>query len=482
MSTKNVVKDLRVARVFGGRLVDDRAFRRGTRKVTLGEYKQTLLVPLVGIDEGFSLFDGGRGGFTLRLTSEMKGKLHIGGKNFFVEEFVKSPSAKKVGSIQASDLSGNKTQADVFEVELKESDWGLIKFGEHLEIIFQFVVPGGAILSASALNGGAGLTAGAIRGIASIGGAAMLFAGLVLVGFIFSTMYLHKDTVDLEAYTEEVDRKLSFRSDEEELKTEEELELKPPEETEIVTAIPDEEPPKAAEGEEGKFGDPEKTNETKLAKIDGPMVDKAPPKVGVAQALGPNFAQSIASNFGAGPLGDVSEQFVGMAGSGDAFVMGMGVGGMGMAGSGTGGGGGPGGGVIGGIGKGPGHGDGRGGGEAPKVGKAKASVKPTVKLEAPKAGNFCKAEDIKNVVGKKSARIRNCYERRLLADPKLSGKVIAQWKIQLDGSVKDAKVSSSTIGDDEVGRCLVRLLETSKFNTPDGGICVVEYPFTFVSQ
>ncbi len=104
----------------------------------------------------------------------------------------------------------------------------------------------------------------------------------------------------------------------------------------------------------------------------------------------------------------------------------------------------------------------------------------TLRLEQ-NASSFylCKAESVKAVVTKKSARIRNCYERRLLADPKLSGKIIAQWKIQLDGSVKDAKVASSTMSDDEVGRCLVRLLETSKFDAPDGGVCVIEFPFSF---
>ena len=154
---------------------------------------------------------------------------------------------------------------------------------------------------------------------------------------------------------------------------------------------------------------------------------------------------------------------------------GMGLGGMG---GGTGGGG-PGGGTIGGMG---GGGGGGGGGGRPTVRKKKAKPKPKLKLAAPKAGNFCKPGDIKKVVSKKASRLRNCYERRLLADPSLSGKIIMQWKIMLDGKAKDAKVKSSTLKDAAVGRCLQRVIGGMKFVKPDGGICVVEYPFTFVSQ
>jgi hypothetical protein len=259
---RTITKDLRVARVYCGKIVDDQTLPRLPKPVTLGEHKQTLLVPLVGIGEGFALIQrASDGAYTLRVTDKMSGKLHLGGQDLYLDQLPQHLAARPAGTTPTPD-----GLATTYEVTLTDQDWGLLQFGERLEVIFQFVVPGQAILSATALSGGAGLTAGAIRGLTSVGGAA--------------------------------------------------------------------------------------------------------------------------------------------------------------------------------------------------------------------------ADDIKikGVVAKKAARIRNCYERRLLANPKLGGKVIAQWKIQLDGSVKDAKVASSTIGDDEVGRCLVRLLETSKFKTPDGGVCVVEYPFTFVSQ
>jgi hypothetical protein len=465
--SKNIQKELRIARVYCGKIVDDKTFKAGTRRVTLGEYKQTLLVPLLGINEGFSLMERSGGSYTLRVTNQMSGKLHIGGKDLYLNELLSLPSAKKSGSVQTP--NGN---AEVYEVQLQDNDWGLLKFGDQLEVIFQFVVPGAAILSATALSGGAGMTAGAIRSLTSLGGVAMLLSGLVLVGSIFYVMYKYKESVSLEQYSEEADRSLSFKSDQDEKKLEEETEPTPPEEVEVVmTDLPT--PPQPPSD---KFNPTQKPGpEGEGKNTNAPPSDKGPKGMN----LGPEFAKSISASFGSGAMGEITDQaFTNLTG-GDAFAnSGMGVGGIG--GSMGGGGGGPGGGAIGGLGGGPGGGGDNGG--SPTVNRAKPKVKPSFTPGPPKAGNFCKSDDIKSVVSKKSARIRNCYERRLLADPKLSGKVIAQWKIQLDGSVKDAKVSTSTIGDDEVGRCLVRLLETSKFNTPDGGICVVEYPFTFTSQ
>jgi len=167
-------------------------------------------------------------------------------------------------------------------------------------------------------------------------------------------------------------------------------------------------------------------------------------------------------------------------GDGEATVVGHGFGGLGLAGTGRGGGGlgGPGA-KIGGLKTGRG-GKGRGG--RPGVKKKKAKVKPKLKLAAPKAGNFCKAADIRKVVGKRAGALRNCYERQLLADPKLAGKIIMKWKIMLDGSVKDEGVKNTTMNNAKVERCLARVLKRMRFVKPDGGICVVEYPFTFVSS
>lgn len=476
MKSPKITKQLRVARSFCGKIVDDFTFKPGSQDITIGEHQQTLLATSQELSEGFCLLQANPdGGYTLRLTEHLQGKVHLSGRNLSTADLIRTtqPTSK--------DITPNGTTSPVFEIPLRDNDWGVLRLGAHQEVIFQFVIPNRAILSATALSGGAGLSAGAVRALASIGGASLLAAAVLLCGFIFSTMYLHKDAVDLEVFSEDTSRVIAFHSEAVEEINDEELKLQPPEEdTEIVTAIPTEPASAAPEGPEGAFGDSKKTNETKLTKNNAPLTNNAPKSVGVAKVLGSNFASSIAVNFGAGPLGDVNEQFVSTNGTNGAFVMGMGVdGGMGLKGYSPGGGGGPGGGTIGGLNGQPG-GDGPGGQPRPKTPeKGKPKIKEVTISGAPTAGKFCKAESVKAVVTKKSARIRNCYERRLLADPKLSGKIIAQWKIQLDGSVKDAKVASSTMSDDEVGRCLVRLLETSKFDAPDGGVCVIEFPFSF---
>ena len=100
-------------------------------------------------------------------------------------------------------------------------------------------------------------------------------------------------------------------------------------------------------------------------------------------------------------------------------------------------------------------------------------------MEAPKQGAFCKESNIRDVVQKRSNALRNCYEQQLLANPDLSGKIIVFWKIGLDGKVTDASIKSTTMNNARVESCLTSYIRKLTFDKPDGGICVVEFPFIF---
>jgi TonB family protein len=77
-------------------------------------------------------------------------------------------------------------------------------------------------------------------------------------------------------------------------------------------------------------------------------------------------------------------------------------------------------------------------------------------------------------------QIRNCYERELSGNQKLSGRVSTQFVISGSGRVTQAGVESSSIGNASVERCLTDVLKRIVFPEPlGGGIVEVKYPFAF---
>ncbi len=214
-------------------------------------------------------------------------------------------------------------------------------------------------------------------------------------------------------------------------------------------------------------------------------IDKVDKPVGLQAALGGSKINNMEGLFGsAAGLGDGWDDMPESA-DGTAFGVGAGFGtglsGVGFGGGGGGGGGGSGGG-IGGLGGGGGGGGAGKGGQASGPKKSAVRPKPKLDLEAAKEGAFCKESNIREVVQKRSAMLKSCYEQQLLADPSLSGKIIVFWKIGLDGKVTEASIKSSTMKNDRVEACLTKSVRRLTFDKPDGGICVVEFPFIFTSN
>lgn len=216
-------------------------------------------------------------------------------------------------------------------------------------------------------------------------------------------------------------------------------------------------------------------------KSDFANLNKVEKPVGLQAALGGAKLHDMESLFGStAGLGDALD-FMPETEEGDAFGTGAGFA-AGLTGIGFGGGGGGGGGGYGsGIGGMGGGGGGGGNGAAKVKGPKKSNVKQKTKLamEAPKQGAFCKESNIRDVVQKRSNALRNCYEQQLLANPDLSGKIIVFWKIGLDGKVTDASIKSTTMNNARVESCLTTYIRKLTFDKPDGGICVVEFPFIF---
>jgi len=77
--------------------------------------------------------------------------------------------------------------------------------------------------------------------------------------------------------------------------------------------------------------------------------------------------------------------------------------------------------------------------------------------------------------------LKQCFERRLLVHPELSGEVVIHWTITTAGEVTEQCITRDTVGDDEVRACVNKLVEESRFPAPRGGAVRVSFPFVFTA-
>jgi len=88
-------------------------------------------------------------------------------------------------------------------------------------------------------------------------------------------------------------------------------------------------------------------------------------------------------------------------------------------------------------------------------------------------------EVVQRVVREHRREIRACYERELLRDPELEGRVEMAWVILPDGSVSEPRVVSSTLNSSAVEECMAERIGLWQFpEPPGGGLVNVVYPYT----
>ncbi len=425
--------NLRVAVLWHDAIVVEKVIPKG-KPVTIGEgLENTLVLPdAAGIGEKYQLFSPSGDGYTVHLTPAMKGRMRHDAEETTVEAV-----RKKKGN----------------EVRVDGHDWGVIDLGP-IGIFFQFVgeserLPRKPIwLSMETAALGALLTALVLH-----------LGGLIASFLMWEEEPRYEDLTTAE-------RLVQFLA-----------EKPPPEIKEEEQEEKDEDVGKKAGGEEGKFGQEDKKDESKVPKRDGQMVDKIK-DIGVHKVLTSNLV-------GTGPLKNVfsdkssfdSKLNAAMSGVADGdLVIGHGAGGMGLRGTGEGGGG---------EGFGRIHGMGRidtGGGRGTKAslgGKAKAKATARTSVGAGSIAGFCKEADIQRVVNARRSGISYCYEKELARNPELGGKVTLNWRIGLDGKVMKVIVESSTLGNKDVEGCMIRNVERWTFPKPEGGMCQIKYPFVF---
>lgn len=241
-----------------------------------------------------------------------------------------------------------------------------------------------------------------------------------------------------------------------------------------------------AEGEEGRVGREDSTQEQ--TEMEGEVTGGAAARVRTMGLLGvladPGADDSPLAALTEGP--SVSDILGGLGSS--RTVFGRGSGGSGLRGEGGGGGGtGPGtlfggGGVGTGVGVGSGSGGGRGRGGPGAPGRPREEARVSVGTGTPRVNGYLSPEQIMRVVRQNQAAIRYCYETELQRQPNLRGRIEVSWRINLQGAVTTSRVARSTMGNPRVEGCIVRQVRGWRFPQPDGGEVTVDFPFIFGAQ
>lgn len=119
------------------------------------------------------------------------------------------------------------------------------------------------------------------------------------------------------------------------------------------------------------------------------------------------------------------------------------------------------------------------------ISKAKGKVRGVVSAAPPATvgvqGSLARAQ-IAEVVNKHISEIRRCYERGLLDDASLAGKVQMEWTIDPQGRVQRVRTKFNSMQGGDVSSCMASRIRTWVFPKPKGnGSVIVNYPFMFDS-
>jgi TonB family protein len=136
--------------------------------------------------------------------------------------------------------------------------------------------------------------------------------------------------------------------------------------------------------------------------------------------------------------------------------------------------------TLGKYGRGPGGGPGYGWGPGVgRMGPRHASTPDVLPGTVTTHGNLDK-EIIRRIVRRHLNEVKYCYDQALVRQPKLEGRLVAQFTIAGTGQVIASVRQSSTLGAPAAEMCVVNAIKRWQFPAPmGGGLAIVTYPFTF---
>ncbi|MCC6528574.1 MAG: AgmX/PglI C-terminal domain-containing protein [Polyangiaceae bacterium] len=182
-----------------------------------------------------------------------------------------------------------------------------------------------------------------------------------------------------------------------------------------------------------------------------------------------------------GALGEIAGDTAAGSMWGDEIGDSFGAGGLGLAGTGLGGGGtgvGIGTGSVGILGHGSGLGTGAGFGSSRPVSGPPRPKGAAVRMGRVTVSGRLPPEVVQRIARLRFGAFRACYERGLVASPRLAGTVTVRFVIGADGTVS-AATAETDLPDAGVASCVTRQFYGLAFPAPDGGVVKVVFPLAF---
>jgi hypothetical protein len=94
-----------------------------------------------------------------------------------------------------------------------------------------------------------------------------------------------------------------------------------------------------------------------------------------------------------------------------------------------------------------------------------------------------KPDLIDDAIRSKRDEYVRCYEKELnRTGQSISGKIVAAFYVETDGTVTDEKIQSTTMNSPRVESCILGLIKTTRFKTHGEPHFLVRYPFEFASR
>ncbi len=83
------------------------------------------------------------------------------------------------------------------------------------------------------------------------------------------------------------------------------------------------------------------------------------------------------------------------------------------------------------------------------------------------------------MVNRYTGQLKYCYDKRLLANPSLSGRVEIGWSLA-GGAVEGLYIVTNSTGDQDLAQCVMNKIRRWKF--PSDMVGDVSFPFVFTAK
>ncbi len=122
----------------------------------------------------------------------------------------------------------------------------------------------------------------------------------------------------------------------------------------------------------------------------------------------------------------------------------------------------------------------KGGREVGLEGKKVAAVTSKIATEAPEIEGKLDEETVRKVAERNQASLKYCFQKAQMRNPNLQGKIVVEIVVDPEGKVSNVSVKESTIDDQEMVGCVLRMIRRWQFPAPGGEVTIV-FPLVFIS-